>query len=93
MSHLSTVDILLHKTHQCPSGGKVQRLNMCRSILSLSKIAHYMWCDHPFNQRNRTTERTVGVGVGVGGDREVGGEAGGQNLKKWGRQYRGVFIK
>ena len=52
-----------------------------------------MWCDHPFNQRNRTTERTVGVGVGVGGDREVGGEAGGQNLKKWGRQYRGVFIK
>ena len=34
-----------------------------------------------------------GWGVGVGGDREVGGEAGGQNLKKWGRQYRGVFIK
>ena len=73
MSHLSKVDILLHKTHQCPYGGKVQRLNMCRSILSLSKIAHYMWCDHPFNQRNRTTERTVGVGVGVGGDRKVGG--------------------
>ena len=36
-----------------------------------------MWCDHPFSQRNRTTERRVEVGVG--GDREVGGE-GGQNL-------------
>ena len=29
-----------------------------------------MWRDHPFRQRNRTTERAVGVGVG--GDREVG---------------------
>ena len=30
-----------------------------------------MWHDHPFSQRNRTTERTVRVGFG--GDREVGG--------------------
>ena len=30
-----------------------------------------MWRDHPFSQRNRETERTVGVGIG--GDREVGG--------------------
>ena len=30
-----------------------------------------MWWDHPFSQRNKTTERTVGVGVG--GDREGGG--------------------
>ena len=29
-----------------------------------------MWCDHPFSQRNMTTERTVGVGVG--GDKEFG---------------------
>ena len=29
-----------------------------------------MWHDTPFSQRNRTTERTVGVEVG--GDREVG---------------------
>ena len=29
-----------------------------------------MWRDHPFNQRNMTTER--GVGLGVVGDREVG---------------------
>ena len=39
---------------------------MCRSILSLRKIAHQMWRDHPFSQRNRTTERTVGVEVGGG---------------------------
>ena len=30
-----------------------------------------MWRDHPFSQRNMTTERAMG-GVGVGGDREVG---------------------
>ena len=23
-----------------------------------------MWCDQPFSQRDKTTERTVGVGVG-----------------------------
>ena len=42
---------------------------MCWSILSLRKIAHQMWCDHPFSQRNKVTERTVGVGVG--GDQEI----------------------
>ena len=30
-----------------------------------------MWRDHPFSQRNRATEKTVGVGFG--GDRKVGG--------------------
>ena len=29
-----------------------------------------MWHDHPFSQRNMTTEKTLGVGVG--GDTEVG---------------------
>ena len=29
-----------------------------------------MWRDHPFSQKNRTTERTVRVKVG--GDREMG---------------------
>ena len=54
---------------------------MCRSILTLSKIAHQMCCDHPFSQRSRITEKTVGVGVG--GDREVGwGRGVGQKLKK-----------
>ena len=49
-----------------------------------------MCCDHPFSQRNRKTERTVGVGVG--GDKEVWGLD-----KTWkggsGRQYRGDLHK
>ena len=40
-----------------------------------------MWRDHPFSQRNKTTERTLGVGVAV--NREMGGGSG-QNLKKGG---------
>ena len=53
---------------------------MCsKSILSLSKIVHQIWRDHPFNQRNRTTERTVSVGVRD--DRDMG-EGVGKNLKK-----------
>ena len=57
---------------------------MSKSVLSLHKIAHQMWCDYPFSQRKRTAERTVGVRVE--GDRVVGGGGGeggvGQNLKK-----------
>ena len=34
-----------------------------------------MWCHHPFSQRNRIAERTVGVGIG--GDRELGDGGGG----------------
>ena len=37
-----------------------------------------MWHDHPFSQRNKTTERAVVVGVG--GDRK--GSGAGQNFKK-----------
>ena len=33
-----------------------------------------MWCDHPLSQRNMTTERAVGMGVG--GDRKVEAEGG-----------------
>ena len=47
-----------------------------------------MWCDHPFSERNKTAERTVGLGVG--GDRQVGG-GGGSNLEKGGWQYKGVL--
>ena len=50
---------------------------MCRSIISLSKIAHQMWRNHSFSQRNKTIERAVGVGVG--GDRRRGVR---KNLKK-----------
>ena len=39
-----------------------------------------MWRDHPFRQRNKTSERAVGVRVG--GDRERGGGGVGPNLKK-----------
>ena len=38
-----------------------------------------MWRDHLFSQRNRTVERTVGVGVE---DDRKGGGWGGQNLKR-----------
>ena len=35
---------------------------MYRSILSLSKIAHQLWLDHPFSQGTMTTEKTVWAG-------------------------------
>ena len=38
-----------------------------------------MWCDHPFSQRNKTAERTVGLGVG--GDRQVEGGWGSKSGK------------
>ena len=53
---------------------------MCRSIISLSKIAHPMSRDHLFSQRNKTAEREVGVRVA--GNREGGGVR--TNLKKEG---------
>ena len=40
-----------------------------------------MWHDHPFSERNKTTEREMGVVVGDGRERG-GGRGGGQNLKK-----------
>ena len=58
---------------------------MSRSILSSSKITYQMWCDHPFSQRNRTTERTVWVGVA--GNREV---EGGGNWTKFEKRGGGI---
>ena len=46
------------------SGTKVPRLHMWRSVISLSKIAHQIRHNHPFSQRNKATERALGVGVG-----------------------------
>ena len=61
MSGHSKLDTLLHKTHiQVPVVLRYQGLTCVDPLLSLSKIAHQMWYDHPYNQRNRTTERTVG---------------------------------
>ena len=42
-----------------------------------------MWHNHPFSQRNKATERAVGVRVGDGREGEVG-----QSLKKGGMQNR-----
>ena len=57
---------------------------MCRSIITLSKIAHQMWCDHPFSQRTKTTERR-------GGGWRQQGRGDEENFQKGsgGRQYRG----
>ena len=92
MSELSKFDILLHKTHI-----KVLRIDMCKSLILLSKMAHQMWGDHPFSQRNKITEREVGMRVGV--DWKAGGKGVVGGLDKiWkrggvGMQYRKVFIK
>ena len=69
VSDISKLDALLYETHT-----KVlllPRLDMFRSIISLSKIANQMWHGQPFSQRNKITERAVRVGVG--GDSEGGG--------------------
>ena len=39
---------------------KVPRLDMCRSIISLSKTTHQIWCDHPFSQRTRQQKEHQG---------------------------------
>ena len=57
--HTMKPNALLHKTHI----HQVLRLDMCTSIIPLSKIADQMWRDHPFSQRNKTTEEEVEVGV------------------------------
>ena len=75
LSDLCKLNTFLHKTHiKLFLVLKYQpRLDMCRSILTLSKIAHQMWHDHPFSQRNRTLKRLVGVGLEVTGKwEEVG---------------------
>ena len=46
---------------------------MFRSAVSLSKVTHQMWRNHPFSQRNKVTKRAAWVVGGV--------EGFGQNLK------------
>ena len=55
------------KHTQSPFGTKVPRLEVCRSIILLSKIAHQMWRDYPHSQRKSS-------GDGLGGDREGRGD-------------------
>ena len=59
MCKTSVKDTLLRKTHV-----KVLRLDMCRSMMSVTKIAYQLWNDHPFSQRNKTTEGAAWVGAG-----------------------------
>ena len=61
VSGLSKRDALLHKIHiKVFLVLRYQGSTCVDPLLSLSKIAHQMWCDHPFSQRNKTTKRTVG---------------------------------
>ena len=39
-------------------------LDMCTSVISLTKIEHQRKGDHLFWQRNKATELAVGMGVG-----------------------------
>ena len=82
VSDLGKLDALLHITHI-----NVLRLDMSRSIISLSKIAHQMRQDQPFNQGKKTTEGAVGVGVGSGSERRLGGWTKFEKVR--GRQCRG----
>ena len=46
-----------------------------------------MWHDHPFSERNKTLKKSELVNV------EGGGEEGlDKILKRWAREYSGVFI-
>ena len=42
-------------------GTKISSLNMCRLVISLSKITHQMWHDHPFSQRSKAIKRASGL--------------------------------
>ena len=60
---------------QGPTGTKVARFDMSKSIISLSKIANQCGAIADF-AKDKTTERSVGVAVG-------------QNLEKGESQYKG----
>ena len=64
--HTMKLDALLHKT--CI---KVRRLNMCTSMILLSKMVHQIWHDHPFSQKKQGNR--ISSGVGVGDNRELRG--------------------
>ena len=58
MSDLSKLDVLTPL-----SCTQIPRLDMCRSILSLSKMIQQLWCNHPLSQRNKTIKKVVGMEV------------------------------
>ena len=68
MSGPGIIDALLHNTHiKVLLVLRLTMLDISRSIISWSLIAHQMWCNHPFSQRSKTTERIMGVGSEVTG--------------------------
>ena len=64
MPDLSKLDTLLYRTQSKGLSGTIPRLEMCRFLISLSKITHQMWRDHPFSQRNEATKSAFGLEVG-----------------------------
>ena len=69
---VNLIPYLKKNTEQGPFVAKIPRLHMCASIISLGKIKHQLRHDHPFSQRNKATERALGLdvgGKGGGGDK------------------------
>ena len=56
------------KTPQGHCGTKVPRLNMCRSIMSLSKITHQFCGNYPFSQWKKATNWAEVLVCVYGGD-------------------------
>ena len=82
VSDLGKFNALLYKTHKVLL---VLRYQCDTNDISLSKITHQMWHDHPFSQKNKATKRASNGGRGFGGGCE-------QNLKMGGWWYRVIFI-
>ena len=49
-------------------------------MISLSKVAHHIWFNHPLTPKNKTAE--LAMEVGVGEDRRGGMEGGGVGQKQ-----------
>ena len=80
MSDLSTLDALLHKKKESRTGTKAPRLDIYRSVKSLSEITQQIWYNHPpIHSKKQDIENIIG-GVGLG---QGAGEVG-QNFKKLG---------
>ena len=54
--------VYVYETQQGRSGAKVPRLDIYRSIISLSEIAHPMWHGHSFSQRDKKSKIAGGEG-------------------------------
>ena len=82
MSDLGKLDVLTPL-----SCTQIPRLDMCRSILSLSKMIQQLWCNHPLSQRNKTIKKVVGMEV-AGDGKRGGGGGDEQNSISGDREYR-----